>query len=62
MMQVGIDNFVADVVDSGRGIAVSPLQRISDLLEEIELADEVGLDSFGIGEHHRREFYDPAPE
>jgi probable LLM family oxidoreductase len=61
MIQVGIDNFVATVVNPNTGVAVSAVQRMSDLLEEIELADELGLDSFGIGEHHRRDFYDSAP-
>jgi probable LLM family oxidoreductase len=61
MMQIGIDNFVATVIDPTTGMAVSAIQRMSDLLAEIELADEVGLDSFGIGEHHRHDFYDSAP-
>jgi probable LLM family oxidoreductase len=61
MIQLGIDNFVATVVDPNTGVETSPVQRMSDLLEEIELADQVGVDSFGIGEHHRREFYDSAP-
>jgi alkanesulfonate monooxygenase SsuD/methylene tetrahydromethanopterin reductase-like flavin-dependent oxidoreductase (luciferase family) len=34
---------------------------VRDLLEEIELADQVGLDVFGIGEHHREEFIASAP-
>jgi probable LLM family oxidoreductase len=60
-MQIGIDNFVAATVDPTTGRMVSPVQRMSDLLDEIELADRLGLDSFGIGEHHRRDFYDSAP-
>ncbi len=60
-MQIGIDNFVATVVDRTTGVETSPVRRMGDLLEEIELADRVRLDSFGIGEHHRREFYDSAP-
>jgi probable LLM family oxidoreductase len=60
-MQVGVDNFVATVVDPNTGAETGPVRRMADLLEEIELADHVGLDSFGIGEHHRREFYDSAP-
>jgi probable LLM family oxidoreductase len=40
---------------------VSPSQRLRDLIREIELADQVGLDSFGIGEHHRKDFLDSAP-
>jgi probable LLM family oxidoreductase len=60
-MQIGIDSFVATNADPVTGVAVSPVQRLSDLLEEIELADQVGLDVFGIGEHHRGEFLDSAP-
>jgi probable LLM family oxidoreductase len=60
-MQIGIDSFVAASPDPVSGVAVSPVQRISDLLEEIALADRVGLDVFGIGEHHRGEFLDSAP-
>ena len=40
---------------------MSAEQRLADLIEEIELADQVGLDVFGIGEHHRKEFLDSAP-
>ena len=60
-MQIGIDSFVATNADPVSGLAPSPVQRISDLLEEIALADQVGLDVFGIGEHHRGEFLDSAP-
>ncbi len=60
-MQIGIDSFVATNADPVTGVAPSPVQRISDLLEEIALADQVGLDVFGIGEHHRGEFLDSAP-
>jgi probable LLM family oxidoreductase len=41
--------------------ALAPQQRLADLLEEIELADQVGLDVFGVGEHHRPEFTVSAP-
>ena len=59
-MQIGVDSFVAATVDAG-GRAVDPARHLSELLEAITLADEVGLDVFGIGEHHRREFLDSAP-
>ena len=59
-MQIGIDSFVAATVDAA-GRAVDPARHLSELLEAITLADEVGLDVFGIGEHHRREFLDSAP-
>src|SRR5215470_5927559 len=58
-MQVGIDSFVAAYDDAG--LAVAPAQRIQNVLEQIELAEQVGLDSFGIGEHHRKEYLDSAP-
>jgi probable LLM family oxidoreductase len=59
-MQIGIDSFVAATVDAA-GRAVDPARHLSELLEAITLADAVGLDVFGIGEHHRREFLDSAP-
>src|SRR6266487_1552935 len=59
-MEIGVDSFVAASVDAA-GRAVDPARHLSELLEAIALADEVGLDAFGIGEHHRREFLDSAP-
>ena len=58
-MQIGIDSFAAAHTESSR--ATSPSQRLRNLIEEVELADQVGLDSFGIGEHHRQDFLDSAP-
>ena len=46
---------------TGDGQAVDPAQRLRDLIEEIELADQVGLDVFGVGEHHRPDFAVSAP-
>jgi probable LLM family oxidoreductase len=40
---------------------ISPAQRLGNLIETIELADQVGLDVFGVGEHHRPEFVSSAP-
>jgi probable LLM family oxidoreductase len=60
-MEIGVDSFVAATVDPATGQAVDPARHLSELLEAITLADEVGLDVFGIGEHHRREFLDSAP-
>src|SRR6266576_5962057 len=59
-MEIGVDSFVAATVDA-TGRAIDPARHLSELLEAITLADEVGLDVFGIGEHHRREFLDSAP-
>src|SRR6201995_3504577 len=58
-MEVGIDSFAAAFDENSR--AVNPAERLRQLIQQIEHADEVGLDAFGIGEHHRREFLDSAP-
>lgn len=60
-MHIGIDSFVSAVTDPDTGLTASPADRVAHLLEEVERADAVGLDSFGIGEHHRSEYYDSAP-
>src|SRR5579864_6732081 len=58
-MQVGIDSFAAAFDENSR--AVNPAERLRQLVQQIEHADEVGIDVFGVGEHHRREFLDSAP-
>jgi probable LLM family oxidoreductase len=58
-MQIGIDSFAAAYDETS--LAVSPAERLMNLVEQIELADQVGLDVFGIGEHHRKEYLDSAP-
>jgi probable LLM family oxidoreductase len=60
-MQIGVDSFAASISDPATGLALKPVERMQNLLEEIELADLAGLDVFGIGEHHRQEFLDSAP-
>lgn len=55
-MEIGIDSFAA-APDSG----LSESQALNELLDRIVIADKVGLDSFGIGEHHREDFLDSAP-
>ena len=60
-MQLGIDSFVETALDPATGGVTSPAERVRDLLEEVELADQVGLDVFGVGEHHRAEFVASAP-
>src|ERR1700722_15424368 len=60
-MQIGVDSFAAAISDPVTGLTISPVERMQNLLAEIELADKVGLDVFGIGEHHRAEFLDSAP-
>jgi probable LLM family oxidoreductase len=61
IMQIGVDSFAASISDPASGLTLKPVERIENLLEEIELADLVGLDVFGVGEHHRQEFLDSAP-
>src|ERR1700732_2770295 len=58
-MQIGIDSFAAAYDDAS--LAVSASDRVRNLVEQIEHSDQVGLDVFGIGEHHRREYLDSAP-
>jgi probable LLM family oxidoreductase len=60
-MQIGVDSFGAVISDPATGLTISSVRRMQNLLEEIKLADEVSLDVFGIGEHHRAEFLDSAP-
>src|SRR5580693_6619231 len=58
-MQIGIDSFAAAYDEASRAITTS--DRLRNLVEQIEQADQVGLDVFGIGEHHRRDYLDSAP-
>src|SRR4051812_43363568 len=58
-MQIGIDSFALAYDDLGKGIR--PADHMRNLIDQIAYADEVGLDVFGVGEHHRREFLDSAP-
>lgn len=60
-MQLGIYTF-ADMDPDTSGAAMKTHQRYKDLLEEIKLADEVGLDVFGMGEHHRPDYAVSAPD
>jgi probable LLM family oxidoreductase len=58
-MEIGVDSFAAALDDTG--VVGTPSERMRDLLDQIERADQVGLDVFGVGEHHRKEFLDSAP-
>src|SRR6478735_11227923 len=61
-MQIGIDSFAAALDDDTSSISTTDSsERLQNLIEQIELADHVGLDIFGIGEHHRQGFLDSAP-
>jgi probable LLM family oxidoreductase len=60
-MQIGVDSFVATALDTRADGAIGDVTRMQELLEQVELADQVGLDVFGIGEHHRPDFLASAP-
>src|ERR1700758_1653604 len=60
-MEIGIDSFAAAISDPATGLTLSPVERMQHLIDEIVFADQVGLDVFGVGEHHRAEFLDSAP-
>jgi probable LLM family oxidoreductase len=60
-MEIGIYTFAETALDPATGGQVGARQRLSELLEEIELADQVGLDVFGVGEHHRPDYAVSAP-
>ncbi|MCU6791856.1 LLM class flavin-dependent oxidoreductase [Paenibacillus sp. WQ 127069] len=59
-MEIGVDTFVETTPDVQTGETISHAQRLRQVVEEIVLADQVGLDVFGVGEHHRKEFGDSA--
>jgi probable LLM family oxidoreductase len=61
MTEIGIYTFAEMTPDAATGATVGPAERLRDLLEEIELADQVGLDVFGVGEHHRPDYAVSAP-
>src|SRR3712207_7724581 len=60
-MELGIYTFAELTPDPASGQTVSSHRRLRDLVEEVELADQVGLDVFGVGEHHRPDFAVSAP-
>jgi len=61
-MELGISSFGEIIPDGVPGGALHAHRRVRELLEEIRLADEVGLDVFALGEHHRPDFVVSAPE
>lgn len=60
-MQVGMDSFAAQGVSDEKGVAVTGAESVRNLVDRIVLADQAGLDVFGVGEHHRKEYLDSAP-
>ncbi|RUZ53216.1 LLM class flavin-dependent oxidoreductase, partial [Mesorhizobium sp. M7A.F.Ca.CA.004.05.2.1] len=59
-MELGLYTF-ADVSPQPGPGAIGPHERLRNLIEEVELADQVGLDVFGLGEHHRPDYAASAP-
>ena len=60
-MEIGITTFVETTPDVETGKVTSHAERIREIVEEIVLADQVGLDVFGVGEHHRKDYAASAP-
>lgn len=59
-MEIGIDSFAGNPLANGQDTALSRMQAMAELLERMELAEQVGLDIFGIGQHFRKDFLDSA--
>lgn len=59
-MEIGIDSFAGNPLTDGQDTASSRMQAMAELLERMELAEQVGLDVFGIGQHFRKDFLDSA--
>lgn len=60
-MEIGITSFVETKPDVQTGEVISHAQRLREVVEEIILADQVGLDVFGVGEHHRKDYSASSP-
>jgi probable LLM family oxidoreductase len=60
-VEIGISTFVETTPDVHTGEVISHAQRLREVVEEIVLADQVGLDVFGVGEHHREDFAASSP-
>ncbi|MFE6796280.1 LLM class flavin-dependent oxidoreductase [Paenibacillus chitinolyticus] len=60
-MEIGISTFVETTPDVHTGEVISHAQRLREVVEEIVLADRVGLDVYGVGEHHRKDYAASSP-
>ena len=60
-MDIGISSFAEITPDPRTGAVMAPAQRMREVVEEIVLADQVGLDVYGLGEHHRADYVSSAP-
>jgi probable LLM family oxidoreductase len=61
MMEIGVSSFVETWPDVTTGEVISHAQRLREVVEEIVLADQVGLDVYGVGEHHRKDYAASSP-
>ncbi len=61
LFELGLYSFAELTPDPHTGVMISPAQRLADLIESIELAEQVGLDVFALGEHHRPDFVSSSP-
>lgn len=62
MIELGIGMFGDLQMDEKTGYIQSPQQRLAEIVEEVKLMDELGIDFFGIGEHHRKDYAVASPE
>lgn len=60
-MELGISTFVETTPDAATGKVISHAERLREVVEEIVLADRIGLDIFGVGEHHRKDYAASSP-
>lgn len=60
-MEIGISTFLETTPDPSTGVVISHAERIRNAVEEIIVADQAGLDVYGIGEHHRPDYAGSAP-
>ena len=60
--EIGLYSFAELTADSATGETITPAERLKNLVESVELADQVGLDVFALGEHHRPDFVSSAPD
>jgi probable LLM family oxidoreductase len=60
-MELGIYSFAEVIPDARTGRVTSPAERLKEIVEEIEVADQAGLDVYGLGEHHRSDFASSSP-
>src|SRR5690625_3290747 len=60
-MEIGLSSFAETPPDVHTGKSISHAERLRNIIEEVELADQVGLDVYGVGEHHRADYASSRP-